>query len=128
MRHLLWRGEVKSGVRTPLLMGAIEGAVVADRDEDILQAMPLSEVIMHIPGGDDGDLQPICEAGEPTHPIPVPQDPIVLKLHEDPLGAKGAQKTAEKGLPRSLRIFERAKEWRTSASGQKDEAIVPLEE
>jgi hypothetical protein len=87
MRHLLRRGEVKSGVGTSLLVGSVESAVVADRDEDILQAMPLPEVIVHIPGGDDWDLQPIRETGEPTHPIPVPQDPIVQTLHEDPLGA-----------------------------------------
>jgi hypothetical protein len=42
MPHLLRRGEVKLGVRTSLLVSSVEGGAVADRDEDILKAMPLS--------------------------------------------------------------------------------------
>jgi hypothetical protein len=102
MRHLLRRGEVKVGVRTPLLMSPVEGGMAADRDEDILQAMPLPEVIVHIPGGDDRDLQPVRKTREPTHTIPIAQNAVVLKLHKDPLGAEGAQKSTQKSLPRSL--------------------------
>jgi hypothetical protein len=128
MRHLLRRGEVKTGVRTSLRVGSIEGGAVADRDEDILKAMPLPGVVVHISGGNDRNLQPVCDTREPTDTIPVPQDPVVLKLHEDPFGAEGAEKAAQKGLPRSFRIFESAEEGGAAAPGQEDEAIVALEE
>src|SRR5690606_25062639 len=105
--HLLRGGKVKARVRAPLPMRSIEGGAVADRHEDILEAMPIPGVVVNIPGGNDRDLQPICETCEPAHPIPIPQDPVVLKLDEELPGSEGAEEATQEGLPRSFRIFER---------------------
>ena len=82
-RHLLRRPEVEVGVGPPLPVCLLQGLVVPDGDESVLEPMALGHVIVDVVGRDNVHS---CRSSQ-SHETPVPGrvavDQVLLKLDED---------------------------------------------
>ena len=110
------------GVGTPLRMGLVEGRAVADRDQHVLQPVPLACVVVHVAGADDAHAGPLGQPYERLVARSVAMDVVVLQLDEDLLRAKPADEARERGggLSAPPRLHER-RDAPLAATGEHDQ-------
>src|SRR4051812_28447407 len=83
MCHILRRGEKEPCVRAALPVRAIESGAVANRDEHILQAMAILDVVMDIAGGDVSDANTPGQRDKLVDAWGVAKHVVLLQLHHD---------------------------------------------
>ena len=121
--HLLGRLEVELGVRAPLAMRLLEGLAVAGRDEAVLQAMAVADVVVRVVGGDQRYAELAAKAHQRLHPLRVATHQVLLELKIEavavPLQVVPGQRPCFVPSP----SFEGLGDSATSAPREGDEAL-----
>ena len=124
--HLLGRGQVEEGVGAPEGVGVVQGGAASDGHQDILEAVPLTAVVMDVPRGHHRDGQAIRQAGQGPVPGGVPTDAVLLELHKDVSGAEGVPEAPQQSLTTSDAVLEGCPEGTPAASREEDEPPDPF--
>ena len=93
---LLGTAQPELGVGTALGVRFVEGRAVADRDQHVLQPVPLARVVVHVAGADDAHAGPLGEPHERLVARAVAVDVVVLQLDEDLLRPEPADEAPQR--------------------------------
>ena len=103
---LLGAAQPELGVGTALGVRLVEGGAVADRDQHVLQLVPLACVVVHVAGPDHAHAGTLGEPHERLVARAVAVDVVVLQLDEDLLDPEPADEARERrgrlGAPSGL--------------------------
>ena len=100
---------------------------MADRDHDVLQAVPIALVIVNIARADDADADSFGKADERAVTWSVAVDEVVLQFDKDAGGAEPAHKVVERGLGTSgLMLPNQPWHEALAAAGEQDQARTVL--
>lgn len=128
MAHLPRLGEVEEPVGPPGPVCAVERRAVPDRDETVLEPVPLGAVVVDVARGDDPEPQAAPEAGERLVAGGIPFDGVVLQLHEDVPGAERRDEPLGERLGVGHRGVERSGDGALRAPRQQDQPLGELQE
>ncbi len=70
------------------MVRAVERGPLSDRDQHVVQPVPLAPVVVDVARRDDGEAHGIGEVREGPRPRVIAPDVVALELDEEPLGAE----------------------------------------
>ena len=109
--HLAGRGEVEAGVGAAQRVRIVDRRPVPDRDQDILETVPVGDVVVDVARGHDRDAEPVGQRTQRPSAREVAVDGVVLEFDEevDP-GPKASRRRTASRSASSRPPFERREE------------------
>ena len=122
--HRLRWSEKEFAVRSPHTVRRLERRTVLDGDHRILEAMPASEVIVDVAGGDKWDIQSLGKLRQAVETSRIALDQVVLDLDEGIVVAEDVRKLIDDVvcLCRPLAINQ-ASDFAVAATAEHDQSI-----
>ena len=127
-RHLPGRGEVKAGVGAAEFVRIVDRRPVPDRDQDVLETVPVGDVVVDVARGHDRDAEPVGQRAQRPAAREIAVDRVVLEFDEEAAGTEGVAQPARESLGFVRPPFERREEGTPAAPGEEDEPFGPFEE
>ena len=126
--HLPGRGEVETGVGTAEGVGIVDRRPVPDRDQDVLETVPVRDMVVDVARGHDRDAEPVGQRPQRPPAREVAVDRVVLQFDEEVVGAERVAQTAGQPLGLTRPPLERREERTAATPAEEDEPLGPFEE
>ena len=98
-RHFRGRRQMEERVRSAEPVRAVQRSTTTDRDQYVLEAVPLGTVVVDVAGGNHRNIQPIGQRSERLQTRPVSLHLVVLEFHEHPLLAERLDQSVRERFP-----------------------------